>query len=86
MNALEATFYPTYLRSTGVGWCLGVGRIGGIIGPVLGGQLMSRQWSTDQIFVAAALPALISAVAVFALRWTIASRVVTGAASEAVAH
>ena len=36
-NALAADYYPTSIRSTGVGWCLGIGRIGGIVGPILGG-------------------------------------------------
>jgi AAHS family 4-hydroxybenzoate transporter-like MFS transporter len=40
MNALAANFYPTGLRSTGVGWALGIGRIGSIVGPVLGGLLL----------------------------------------------
>ena len=44
INALSATYYPTYLRSTGVGWGLGVGRIGAIVGPYLGGMLLGRQW------------------------------------------
>ena len=34
INALSATFYPTYLRSTGVGWGLGIGRTGAIVGPL----------------------------------------------------
>ena len=41
INALSATFYPTYLRSTGVGAGLGVGRTGAIIGPYLGGILLA---------------------------------------------
>jgi AAHS family 4-hydroxybenzoate transporter-like MFS transporter len=71
INALAATFYPTYLRSSGVGWGLGVGRVGGIAGPVIGGELMSLQWSTNQIFLAAAVPAVISTAAMFSMRWAI---------------
>ncbi len=40
INALSATYYPTSLRSTGVGWGLGIGRIGAIVGPYLGGELL----------------------------------------------
>jgi AAHS family 4-hydroxybenzoate transporter-like MFS transporter len=69
LNAMAATFYPTYMRSTGVGWCLGIGRIGAIVGPVVGGQLMAMQWSSEQIFFAAAMAALISTVLMFTLRW-----------------
>lgn len=69
VNAFSATFYPTYLRSTGIGWGLGIGRIGAIVGPVLGGEFMRRQWATDELFLAAAVPALISALVMFSLRW-----------------
>jgi AAHS family 4-hydroxybenzoate transporter-like MFS transporter len=69
LNALAGTFYPTYLRSTGIGWCLGVGRLGAILGPFIGGELMRRQWSNSELFMTAALPALISTLVVFSLRW-----------------
>ena len=68
LNALEATFYPTYLRATGVGWALGVGRAGAIVGPYIGGILLANRWSTEQLFLAAAVPALISACAMIAIR------------------
>jgi AAHS family 4-hydroxybenzoate transporter-like MFS transporter len=69
INAFAATYYPTYLRSTGVGWGLGIGRIGAIVGPMIGGELMRLRWSTQEMFVAAAIPALVSALAMFSLRW-----------------
>ena len=62
-NALAAEFYPTSIRSTGVGWALGIGRIGSIIGPLLGGALLSLQHETRRIFWAAAVPVLIAAAA-----------------------
>jgi AAHS family 4-hydroxybenzoate transporter-like MFS transporter len=68
INALAATYYPTYLRSTGVGWGLGIGRLGAIVGPVLGGEFMRLKWSTGDIFFAAAIPAFVSAVAMMFLR------------------
>jgi AAHS family 4-hydroxybenzoate transporter-like MFS transporter len=71
LNALAATYYPTYMRSTGVGWALGVGRIGAIVGPVLGGQLIALQWPSERLFFAASLAALISAVAMFSMRWAL---------------
>ena len=66
-NALTATFYPTYIRSTGVGWALGIGRIGSIIGPLLGGMMLSLQWHIPTIFLAGAIPVLIASAAVTAL-------------------
>ncbi len=66
-NALSATFYPTMVRSTGVGWALGIGRIGSIIGPFIGGMMLARQVGTETLFSYAAVPALIACLASFAL-------------------
>jgi AAHS family 4-hydroxybenzoate transporter-like MFS transporter len=68
MNALAAGLYPTAIRSTGVGWALGVGRIGSIIGPVAGGILLGNGWNAQSIVLTAAVPALLAGLAVFALR------------------
>ncbi len=62
VNALAATTYPTTLRSTGVGWSLGIGRIGSIVGPVLGGELIRLNWSNSEIFLAIAIPAVVSSL------------------------
>jgi len=64
LNALVAEFYPTAIRSTGVGWALGVGRIGSIVGPVLGGVMLSLHWSLQQIFLAGTVPALCAGLAI----------------------
>ena len=62
-HALSSEFYPTRMRSTGVGWALGIGRIGSIVGPLVGGQLLAQGTAARQIFWAAAVPATIAAVA-----------------------
>jgi MFS transporter, AAHS family, 4-hydroxybenzoate transporter len=67
MNALTASLYPTAIRSTGVGWALGIGRVGSIAGPVVGGLLLGATWGAQAILLLAAVPALIAALAVFAL-------------------
>jgi AAHS family 4-hydroxybenzoate transporter-like MFS transporter len=64
LNVLAAMFYPTEIRSTGVGWALGIGRVGSIVGPVIGGMMLSLQWTPQQIFTAGAAPAACAAVAV----------------------
>ena len=66
-NALAATFYPTSVRATGVGWALGIGRVGSIIGPLVGGALLIAKWSPGSVFMAAACAALCAAVAAFSL-------------------
>jgi AAHS family 4-hydroxybenzoate transporter-like MFS transporter len=82
LNALEATYYPTSLRSTGVGSGLAIGRVGAIIGPTVAGALMGRHWTTEQLFNAAAIPALISALAIFSLRWFLQPRMAESLAGE----
>jgi len=67
VNALAGTYYPTALRSTGIGWALGIGRIGSVLGPVIGGQLIAMQWANSSLFVAAAVPAIVSALMVLSL-------------------
>jgi MFS transporter, AAHS family, 4-hydroxybenzoate transporter len=67
LNAMSATFYPTYLRSTGIGWALGFARFGGVVGPLIGGELLRRQWAPDQLFLAAAAPPLVALVGILAL-------------------
>src|ERR1700675_2863667 len=66
-NALAATFYPTSVRATGVGWALGIGRVGSIVGPLVGGVLLTMKWSTASVFMAAAAAALCAALSAFSL-------------------
>jgi AAHS family 4-hydroxybenzoate transporter-like MFS transporter len=66
-NALAAGFYPTSVRASGVGWALGIGRVGSIVGPLVGGALMTMKWSTGAVFVAAAAAAMCAALAAFSL-------------------
>lgn len=67
--ALSAVFYPAPVRSTGVGWALGIGRIGGIGGPLLFGLLLARQFTPASVFYIAAMPMLLAAGAIMAMGW-----------------
>ena len=64
-NALCVYFYPTALRSTGLGWTLGVGRIGAIAGPLAAGILLGFGWSAAELFYACGIASLIGALAMF---------------------
>jgi AAHS family 4-hydroxybenzoate transporter-like MFS transporter len=65
--ALSASYYESALRSTGVGWALGIGRIGAIIGPVIGGVLIARHVSTPALFLIAGAVSLGASAAVFGI-------------------
>jgi AAHS family 4-hydroxybenzoate transporter-like MFS transporter len=62
--ALAAIFYLAPIRSTGVGWALGIGRLGGIGGPLLIGVLLAYQLSAASLFYAAAVPMLLAGILV----------------------
>ena len=66
MSALAASFYPTQGRATGVAWMLGIGRIGGVAGALVGAALMGLGWQFGSVFSLLAVPAVIAAVGVFA--------------------
>lgn len=63
-NAYVSQFYPSGIRSTGVGWELGIGRIGGILGPTLGGILLSSQLPFHINFLSFAIPSIFGAIAI----------------------
>ena len=68
LNAVSATLYPTAARATGVGWALGVGRFGAIVGPLTAGALMAAGINLGHLFWLAIIPTLVCAVAVTLLR------------------
>jgi AAHS family 4-hydroxybenzoate transporter-like MFS transporter len=67
LSALAGELYPTFMRATGVGWALGIGRVGSLISPVLGGLLLAWQWQVTPIFLAVAAPAFLAALSVLAV-------------------
>jgi MFS transporter, AAHS family, 4-hydroxybenzoate transporter len=64
LNTISATYYPTAIRATGVGWALGVGRIGAFVGPLIGGFLVGAQFSVPAVILANVVPAILGAVAI----------------------
>jgi AAHS family 4-hydroxybenzoate transporter-like MFS transporter len=67
LNALAVAIYPTRARATGAGWALGFGRLGAVLGPLAGGQLMALAWSVDRTLLVSAVPTVLAAVAVGSL-------------------
>lgn len=64
VNGLSAHCYPPQVRSTGMGWAMGVGRIGSIVGPIIGGSMVANHHGPQDIMFMAAGAAFISFVAV----------------------
>lgn len=64
LSAYSATVYPTAIRSTGVGWVVGWGRVGAIAGALFGSALVKAGLSIQTAYVIAALPAVIGGIAV----------------------
>ena len=64
----SACLYHTELRTTGVGWSIGAGRTGAIIGPYLGGVFINMGYSTSVNFIIFAIPLILSCVAIHLLR------------------
>lgn len=73
-NALTATYYPTTMRATGIGWALGIGRVGSIVGPLVGGIMLSNHVGVETLFVTAAIPALCACAAAILLARTARNR------------
>lgn len=63
--AIAALYYPTALRSTGVGWSLAFARIGSICGPLIGSLFFSWDLQIGRFFASTALPSLLIAATVF---------------------
>jgi AAHS family 4-hydroxybenzoate transporter-like MFS transporter len=69
LHGIAGKIYPTSIRSNGMGWALGVGKIGSIIGPFIGGVLLAWALPVQQLFWAAAVPlAVVAAAAFFLMR------------------
>ncbi len=64
LYAYVAHFYPAPIRSTGLGWASGIGRIGAIIGPMLGGTLLAMSLPHQMNFILFAIPGVIAAIAI----------------------
>jgi MFS transporter, AAHS family, 4-hydroxybenzoate transporter len=81
LHALAASAYPTEIRATGVGWALGAGRIGSILGPVLGGLLLTVGWGMAGYFAACAGLMLVAGAALSRVRYDDRAARLTSAAA-----
>ncbi|MFJ9387535.1 MFS transporter [Nocardioides sp. NPDC101246] len=81
LYTITPAVYGTEIRSTGMGWAIGIGRIGAILSPMLAGRLLDASWTPVNLYVGAAVVVAISAVALLFLRTGQAARTVPEVAS-----
>ena len=62
LYAIAASLYSTEIKSTGVGWAIGIGRFGAIAGPLIGGYFVSMNYSISTNFLIFSLTALFAAL------------------------
>jgi len=62
MYSASAKLYPTEVRATGVGWALGLGRFGAVVGPYVGGLFIASGYSMQFNFLIFSVPLLIASV------------------------
>jgi|WetSurMetagenome_2_1015567.scaffolds.fasta_scaffold98558_2 MFS transporter, AAHS family, 4-hydroxybenzoate transporter len=65
LNALSATYYPTLIRATGIGWAASVGRIGAILSPIIGGWILQMNVAPFAVLGMLVVPVLMCAIGVF---------------------
>ncbi len=54
--------YPTNLRNTGTGWAIGMGRLGGVMGPYVAGLLIAAGFERQDLFIILSIPLIISSL------------------------
>jgi MFS family permease len=64
LYAIVPRIYPARVRNTGTGLAIGVGRLGAVVGPYLGGLLIGAGWQRIAYYSVLAIPVLVSAIAV----------------------
>lgn len=68
LYSASAKLYPTEFRATGIGWALGLGRIGAVIGPYIGGLLISQNVGLQMNFMLFAIPLVFATLLAFKLQ------------------
>ncbi|WP_370179806.1 MFS transporter [Rhodococcus wratislaviensis] len=83
--AIAASIYPVAARSTGIGWAMGIGRIGSIAGPTLGAALIAAGMDARTIFLLMIVPTAVAVLTLGALfvRERLRGRAAIGAAEPA---
>jgi len=57
--AIAARLYPASIRTTGVGWAIGIGRIGSTTSPIIAGYLFAAGLSNEAVYWIFAVPQIV---------------------------
>jgi AAHS family 4-hydroxybenzoate transporter-like MFS transporter len=69
LNVTSGLMYPTAFRASGSGWALSVSRFGAIAGPIIGGILIAKQLTIEQLYMFLFIPLSIGTVCSFVFAW-----------------
>ncbi|GAC1373271.1 MAG: aromatic acid/H+ symport family MFS transporter [Pseudarthrobacter sp.] len=68
MYTITPALYSAPVRSTGVGWAIGIGRVGAIVAPLITGSLLDAHWTASMLYVGVGVVVLVAGGAVAAMR------------------
>jgi benzoate transport len=67
LYAVGPPLYPTAVRATGMGWAVGIGRLGAILAPIVSGALLDAGWAPSQLYFLFSVPFVIAALAMLVI-------------------
>jgi len=67
LYAVAAKVYPASFRSTGVGWAIGLGRTGAVIGPGVAGFLIAAGFDMSANFYIFSVPTILGGIIAYRL-------------------
>tara|TARA_R110002095_G_scaffold115286_7_gene100636 strand:- start:776 stop:1081 length:306 start_codon:yes stop_codon:yes gene_type:complete len=68
MFAVAARTYRTEIKSTGIGWCAGLGRTGAIVAPILAGYLVAVNFDMYTLFAVFAIPVILASILTISIK------------------
>ena len=68
MYTIAPALYGASVRSTGVGWAIGIGRAGAIVAPLIAGALLDAHWTASMLYMGVGFVVLLAGAAVAAMR------------------
>jgi benzoate transport len=67
LYAVGPPLYPAAVRASGMGWAVGIGRLGAILAPILTGTLLDAGWAPAQLYFLFAFPLVVAAIAMLGI-------------------